>query len=133
MQYLVLHLLLKLLLEPADPLLQALDVSGEERDGGAATVLGGRLPVPPSTPGQVHQLVSINSTAAGTRGETGGTHSMYCWLQGGEGAESGSELNLWLRLEQRGEGRGLLPPPNSWKRAPPPPSPASPVGLLAGS
>lgn len=64
--------------------------------------------------------------------QTGGTHSMYCWLQGGDGAVSGSELNLrlWLRLKHRGEGRGLGPPASSWSRAPPPPSPPSPPGLL---
>lgn len=70
-----------------------------------------------------------------TNKQVGGAYRMYCWLQGGDGAASGSELNLRLWLEQRGEGRGLESPDSSWRRAPPPssetsPPPQSPAGLL---
>ncbi len=41
---------------------------------------------------------------------------MRCCAQGGDGADSGSVLKrwLWLRLEQRGEGRGLLSSVMRW-------------------
>lgn len=50
--YLELHLLLKVLLEPADLLLQAGDASAEERDGGGTRVLAALWPVSPATPAQ---------------------------------------------------------------------------------
>lgn len=42
---LVVHLLLELILEPADPPLQALDVFGEEGDGGRTLLLSPVSPV----------------------------------------------------------------------------------------
>lgn len=53
--YLVVHLLLKLILEPADLLLQGLNLSAEEGDGGGTLVLRGLRPVPTPTPGHKTQ------------------------------------------------------------------------------
>lgn len=59
--YLVLHLVLKLILEPADLLLQALNLSAEERDGGGALVLGALRRVSTPTPAQVDRQMLVFS------------------------------------------------------------------------
>lgn len=59
--YLVLHLMLKLILEPADLLLQALNLSAQERDGGGALVLGALRRVLTPTPAQVDRQMLVFS------------------------------------------------------------------------
>ena len=55
--YLVVHLLLELVLKPADPFLQGLNLSAKERDGGGTLVLRALRHVPTPTPGPQHRQV----------------------------------------------------------------------------